>query len=56
MTLESINPSLPRPAHIERPSSRPVTVPVTMRKAFVREYEGVVVIISREAMQIKELP
>jgi len=56
MTLDHINPSLPRPTHIEQSPTRPVAVPVTMRGALMREYEGVVVIISREALQRRTLP
>jgi hypothetical protein len=53
VTLENINPSLPRPTHIPAPQKSPVVVPVTMRGQLVPRNEGVIVSISREAMRLR---
>ena len=51
MTIQDINPPLPRPTSIPSPPTNPVTVPVTKRGPYCRPAEGVVVSISKEAMR-----
>jgi hypothetical protein len=53
VTLDDINPSLPRPVSTPAPSRTPVTVPVTMQGQLVRRNEGVVVSISKEAQRLR---
>ena len=53
MTIQNINPQLPRRTSIPAPSKHPVVVPVTLRGQYFRPNEGVVVSISREAMRLR---
>ena len=53
MTIQNINPQLPRATSIPAPSKNPVVVPVTMRGQYFRSTEGVVVSISREATRLR---
>lgn len=53
MTLENINPSLPRPMNIQAPPRTPVVAPVTMRGQLIARNEGVVVSISKDAQRLR---
>lgn len=51
MTLDAINPPLPRPAQVQPVSDSPVQAPVTLRGQLLPRNDGVVVSISKQAIQ-----
>jgi hypothetical protein len=51
MTLDNINPSLPRPTQIQPVVPAPVRTPITNKGQLLPPNDGVVVSISKQALQ-----